>query len=216
MSSPILHRCCVRQIHCSCFRNVEQFSSCEIFLGIDTRPSGPQFRDKLLSLFKFLGVKTVDMGLITTPQLHHAVYSRNDLFHSRPTISPVQLLAYYYSHFASAFSQFLELLPCVVINKCSIDVANGVGGVAMLDLSQRINIDCVIVNNGDGILNSDCGADFVITNKKVLHSLQRLALLIFERIAYEIGYLIGGGGTLERWIFRCRVSSTRRGDLYEN
>lgn len=50
----------------------------------------------------------------------------------------------------------------------TVDCANGVGSLAAEKFKARVGdrLGLTIVNNGDGILNEDCGADFVKTGQR--------------------------------------------------
>ena len=49
----------------------------------------------------------------------------------------------------------------------TVDCANGVGSLAAIEFRRRLasRLDIVIVNEGSGVLNQDCGADFVKTRQ---------------------------------------------------
>ena len=54
------------------------------------------------------------------------------------------------------------------MGEITIDCANGVGSLAAEKFSTRLSdrLQLKIVNNGNGVLNKDCGADFVKTGQR--------------------------------------------------
>ena len=93
----------------------------------------------------------VDLGLVTTPELHHETYR-----HSYPRTAPY-LTAY--------FSQIPELeYPHVVV-----DCANGVGALRMRDIVDKHDLqNNIILHHTDttqaSVLNHKCGSDFVVSH----------------------------------------------------
>ena len=144
---------------------------------MDTRPSSLEFKNSLLSIFSILRINIIDLGLVTTPQLHFAVLHSNTVS-SDLTKESKFYLDNYYNQFSSAFNKFAEKLPLRSIAECTVDVANGVGGVALTEVASKLKdkLSVTIRNNGDGVLNEGCGADFVITNRKAPFELEKLVV----------------------------------------
>lgn len=125
-----------------------------VLVGRDTRPSGP-------ALFKALsdglqGMSIVDCGEVTTPQLHHYVRSWNQM----PGCTVEQAQHEYLAMLSNGFNSIVRDGNVDLV----IDCANGVGANTMAKLlkSSKLNgLSIQLVNTGDGVLNHECGADFV-------------------------------------------------------
>lgn len=127
-----------------------------VLVGRDTRPSGP-------ALFKALsdglqGMSIVDCGEVTTPQLHHYVRSWNQI----PGCTVEQAQNDYFAMLSNGFNSIVPVRAGKV--DLVIDCANGVGAntmAKMLNSSKLNGLSIQLVNTGDGVLNHECGADFV-------------------------------------------------------
>lgn len=140
--------------------------SAEVLLGRDTRPSG----EALLEAAKqginaITGATAIDMGILTTPQLHWMVRSRNKGMHASEIDYFVQL--------SKSFRSLMDLLPKDLVNtvdtKLVVDGANGVGGEKLEELKKMLTGLEIEVRNtgkkGEGVLNDGVGADFVQKDK---------------------------------------------------
>ncbi|KAF0920016.1 hypothetical protein E2562_032499 [Oryza meyeriana var. granulata] len=107
------------------------------------------------------------MGILTTPQLHWMVRSKNKGLRA----SEVD----YCSQVIDSFRRLLELVPKdkgadAVNNRLIVDGANGIGGLKLEEIKPKISgLDIHVRNSGrgEGILNEKCGADFVQKEKVV-------------------------------------------------
>ena len=126
-------------------------------------------------IFNYLHINVTDLDVLTTPQLHYAVMKCNtSSLAYRAEMSAQQYLQSYNDEYSKAFNSFLKNLKQLTVNQCIVDVANGVGGLSLVELAKKIEPVAVITtNNGDGILNRNCGADFVITTKTSPSPLER-------------------------------------------
>lgn len=127
-----------------------------IIIGRDTRQSSPRFVELITAAATALQCKVVDYGLLTTPQCHWLVHRYNNFGAKAATVEA------YYQTLSSAF------LKLIGDHKCSgsvrVDCANGVGlhsisGLQKLIPSNKLKIETF--NDGTGVLNKDCGADYV-------------------------------------------------------
>ncbi|KAL6008246.1 hypothetical protein ACLOJK_033752 [Asimina triloba] len=145
--------------------------SAEVLLGRDTRPSGEALLEAAkLGINAVIGAVAVDMGILTTPQLHWMVRSRNKGVKASESD--------YYAQLSNSFGRLLDLVPKEMASepldvKVTVDGSNGVGG-EKLDALKRLLKGLVIeVRNsgkeGEGILNEGVGADFVQKEKVVPH-----------------------------------------------
>ncbi|KAK1262066.1 Phosphoacetylglucosamine mutase [Acorus gramineus] len=141
--------------------------SAEILLGRDTRPSG----EALLEAAKkgidaIIGSVAVDMGILTTPQLHWMVRRRN-----------MEMKASEFDYFAllsTSYRSLVDLIPAKTLTgtsdvKLTVDAANGVGGEKIKELSKLLTRLEIEVRNsgkeGEGALNEKVGADYVQKEK---------------------------------------------------
>jgi len=139
-------------------------SNAQILVGRDTRSSSPRLSAAVVAGVTAAGGSYTDLGVVTTPQLHYMVVANNtDGGYGVPS------LAGYYDKLTAAFNKFLagvagkgNYLPRLVF-----DGANGVGGGAMAEFVKLLNntLDVDLVNTGQGVLNSGCGADHVKTSQ---------------------------------------------------
>ncbi|KAF2580763.1 hypothetical protein F2Q68_00000625 [Brassica cretica] len=136
----------------------------EVWLGRDTRPSGEALlRAAEIGVSSVPGCVAVDLGVLTTPQLHWMVRAKNK-----------GLKATEKAYFESLTTSFKCLIDLIPFNKSSgsklvLDGANGVGGEKMEELLRGYlsNLAIEIRNTGrdGGVLNESVGADFVQKEK---------------------------------------------------
>jgi phosphoacetylglucosamine mutase len=130
--------------------------------GRDTRPSSPHLVAVAAEGIAAVGVRMLDLGLVTTPQLHFLVracnkgqpYTEND----------------YYSTLAGGYR---SLVGGGSVDRCGVlilDAANGVGGAKWRALAAWLEgalpSTVEVRNDGTGQLNELVGADFVQKQQK--------------------------------------------------
>ena len=167
-----------------CFRKVLDFSKCTIIIGVDTRPSSPSLRQILLHILNALSVNVIDMGQVTTPQLHYAVFIYNSAYNraDNDLKSSVNYLDLYNENFSTFFNKFNSELNSICLKKCIVDSANGIGGPRLEDFSKRLSdLEIITRSSGEGILNFKCGADYVKSNHLAPYELERFE---FPRIVF--------------------------------
>ncbi|KAL3743365.1 hypothetical protein ACJRO7_018634 [Eucalyptus globulus] len=140
----------------------------EVLLGRDTRPSGESLLEAAKQgINSIVGSAAVDMGILTTPQLHWMVRARNKGVKASERD--------YFEQLSSSFRCLMTLVPgeCKVKgtdNKLVVDGANGVGGGKLECLMNMLDGLVIEVRNdgkGGGILNEGVGADYVQKEKVV-------------------------------------------------
>ncbi|KAF2538227.1 hypothetical protein F2Q68_00022500 [Brassica cretica] len=138
----------------------------EVWLGRDTRPSGERLlRAAEIGVRSVLGSVAVDVGVLTTPQLHWMVRAKNKGLNATESD--------YFENLVSSFKCLIDLIPVNKLESSTLvlDGANGVGGMKMevLIRSPLSDIDVEIRNTGrdGGVLNEGVGADFVQKEKVV-------------------------------------------------
>ncbi|KAF8085414.1 hypothetical protein N665_0667s0011 [Sinapis alba] len=138
----------------------------EVWLGRDTRPSGESLlRAAEIGVSSVLGCVAVNMGVLTTPQLHWMVRAKNKGLKANESD--------YFENLSTSFKCLIDLIPVKKLesgSKLVLDGANGVGGEKMEELRGYLsNLDVEIRNTGreGGVLNEGVGADFVQKEKVV-------------------------------------------------
>jgi len=129
----------------------------KVLLAYDTRPSGISLAEDAAAGISSLGVSVEILGVLTTPQLHWAVMRRNRGLPSSE--------AAYYKHIADAFG---VLTGGPLNRKLHVDCANGVGALKLEQLKPYVaplGMEFCLHNVGDGVLNGDCGSDFIQKEK---------------------------------------------------
>ncbi|KAL1195536.1 Phosphoacetylglucosamine mutase [Cardamine amara subsp. amara] len=137
--------------------------SAEVLLGRDTRPSGESLlRAAEIGVGSILGSVAIDIGILTTPQLHWMVRAKNKGLKATEND--------YFENLSVSFRCLIDLIPISgnKISKLLVDGANGVGGEKIEELRESLsNLDLEIRNTGrdGGVLNESVGADFVQKEK---------------------------------------------------
>lgn len=139
-------------------------STPKVLIGRDTRPSGEGLAAACRAGVQAVGVQVLDVGVVTTPELHFAVQSYN---------------AYHAVEEAAYFTNLLESYRSLTSGTppaqqaLHVDCANGVGGLKLQEMVpqlQQLGLSLVLYNTagagaggGDssGRLNHLCGADYV-------------------------------------------------------
>ena len=138
-----------------------------VFIGRDTRFHSPGLSALAVRGAEALGAAVRDLGIVTTPMLHHVVYSVNRGDAKWSVISDVgnaASLTGYFAKVEDAFRTLLKGRTCT--GPLVIDCAFGVGspGIAPLQASLKDVLEIQIRNNAkdpNGELNGGCGAEWV-------------------------------------------------------
>lgn len=119
----------------------------KVITGRDTRPSSSAFVASIHDALQALGCKIMDLGLVTTPQLHFAVRRQNQGL-------PADEHSYYRS-FADAFrTSLLGADTSRTVEKLIVDASNGVGGPKAQQLALYLqSLHKIEVRNIHGKLN---------------------------------------------------------------
>nr|DAD18201.1 TPA_asm: hypothetical protein HUJ06_019664 [Nelumbo nucifera] len=144
--------------------------SAEILLGRDTRPSGESLLEAAKQgINSIVGAVATDVGVVTTPQLHWMVRSRNKGMQASE--------AAYFEQLSNSFGCLMDLKPKettanVMDDKLTVDGANGVGGEKLEELKNFLKEIVIDIRNSGkkgGVLNEGVGADYVQKEKVVPH-----------------------------------------------
>ncbi|KAF4362728.1 hypothetical protein G4B88_018346 [Cannabis sativa] len=142
----------------------------EVLVGRDTRPSGPSLLEATkLGIGLIIGAVAIDVGILTTPQLHWMVRASN--------CSTRAAEFDYFEQLSMSFRCLMDLIPgggesIEGFHKLVVDGANGVGGEKLLVLKEMLNLKGLELEvrntgSGGGVLNEGVGADFVQKEKVV-------------------------------------------------
>eukprot|EP00668_Euglena_longa_P004004 GGOE01004697.1.p1 GENE.GGOE01004697.1~~GGOE01004697.1.p1 ORF type:complete len:556 (+),score=137.79 GGOE01004697.1:29-1669(+) len=137
----------------------------KVCLGRDTRPSGLSLCQAAVDGCRSVGQQFLELGLLTTPQVHFFVREFNKCPEMGATLLPL-----YKNQLVSSFKQIIagteEPLVVGTNVKLLIDCGNGVGAVSLQELQPMLQstIEVTTFNssiNDASVLNHHCGADFV-------------------------------------------------------
>lgn len=126
-----------------------------VLLARDTRASGPRLVAAAAAGAAALGCSPVDLGELTTPQLHWAV--------SRHAAGLPFSREAYGEELCGAFAELVEG-AAPASGPLLLDCANGVGAAAVRQLAPSLRaagLEVELRAVGDGELNGRCGADYV-------------------------------------------------------
>ena len=147
-------------------QNIDLSVEANIFVGRDTRLSSQQLSNAVIDGIAAAEGKVVDFGLMATPQIHYLVLSFNtNGQYGEPTEDG------YYRKLSKAFIELNgengtkngNYEPSVVV-----DGANGIGALKLKKMQQFLgnSLNIEVINDGNGVLNENCGADFVKVQQK--------------------------------------------------
>ena len=147
-----------------------------LYLGRDTRIHSEGFRNAMVPMAQALGAQVVDLGVVTTPILHHSVLHANYIRYLPKTLIPhrpkvagyMDLLAYSYVSLLQTHTKKQSSSSVSTTRTLLVDCACGVGYPALEALLNRVNAiepgirDIQPTNGPDmGPLNDKCGSEHV-------------------------------------------------------
>ena len=150
-------------------QQIDLQQSAVVVIGRDTRSSSQRLAAAAASGVGCFSGEVIDMGLLTTPQLHFIVKCKNDPSYGDGSEDG------YYDKLLHAFRKLNQHLPeggQHYDRFVSIDCANGVGALKMAKVQERISdlLTIRLENTGvTGKLNDKCGADFVKLHQQAPH-----------------------------------------------
>lgn len=150
--------------------DLKELPDCKVILGMDTRPSSEALATLVKSGIEVWAplVKYLDYHIVSTPALHYMVAETN-------TKKPKKISIYqYYDQLVSMVANYpgnhVTDFKLYSTSDLVVDCANGVGCETMRYLSNNEDfnkhLQLKLINTYEGILNRDCGADFVKTTNK--------------------------------------------------
>lgn len=135
-------------------RIVVEDASVKVLIAHDTRPSGPRLAAAAAAGVSCVGGHPEILGLLTTPQLHWIVMRTNQ---GQPA-GEVD----YYTTLSAAFEKIMRKSESM--QTLHVDCAHGVGGPKLETFNpylEKAGLRLIVHNTGDGILNGDCGSDYI-------------------------------------------------------
>jgi len=176
-----------------------------VFIGRDTRESSPHLNRLCIQGIEAMGAIAIDIGVVTTPQLHHVVYSHNRGEGSWASVPG------YFDKLSEAWIALIGDTPKEKLAERGplyIDCANGVGALHLAPLQEKLAGYLTIepFNTGPGVelLNEGCGAEHC--QKKRLpptlpagkHGMKRIAS--FDGDADRVVYFYLADDSLESFL----------------
>jgi phosphoacetylglucosamine mutase len=139
-----------------------------IILGCDTRPSAAGLVAAATAGVEAFGGHVLELGKVSTPQLHFAVVAANGLAAGDNPVADSLLNSY----FSTLLDGFEELVASFGASNTTaptlhVDCANGVGAAQLQLAATRLEaaelLKMRLINTGcaPGSLNNQCGADYV-------------------------------------------------------
>ncbi|KZC13769.1 PREDICTED: phosphoacetylglucosamine mutase [Dufourea novaeangliae] len=141
-------------------QNVNISTEAVVIIGRDTRESSPALFNAAVIGIQALNGIVKDFAVVTTPQLHYLVVCTNtDSNYGSPTLHG------YYEKLSQSFKHIRQskINNGQYVAELSLDAANGVGAIAAKEFQKYLGTTLTInlYNDGNGELNSMCGADYV-------------------------------------------------------
>lgn len=152
------------------------YQNASVIVGRDTRPHSKELFDCVCAGVRAMGGTVLDLGEVTTPQLHFVVQATNvgeknvfDDFHRETA------LAQYHSTLMMGYIDLKRSSPNEGPSNVVVDGAFGVGGISIVEFVRTLGAYCntksdlsqysleVDLRNGvgQGKVNEDCGAEIV-------------------------------------------------------
>lgn len=138
----------------SIFNGINNSIRGNVIIGRDTRDSGVQLTKNIREVLESYRCNIFDYGLVSCPEMHFLIRKCNES-------NKIVEKSVYIDHL---YNNFLGLRKLTGIDMgFGIDTANGVGASKINDILERDKEFSVDVLNDPkhGILNKECGADFV-------------------------------------------------------
>ncbi|EOB11938.1 Phosphoacetylglucosamine mutase [Nosema bombycis CQ1] len=138
------------------FGDVDDGVTGHVVVGRDTRESGIEIIESIKKELQQVDCTVEDYGVVTTPEMHFLIRQCNleNKFVNKS------------EYITSLVKKYLRLSELTNNNIFTyVDTSNGVVGLKFVEMESLINekLDYMILNEKDGVLNQNCGADFVKT-----------------------------------------------------
>lgn len=145
--------------------NIDLSIPATVIIGKDTRKSSPKLLEFASKGVEALNGTVINLGLVTTPQLHYAVVCTNtNGAYGEPTLQG------YYSKLTTMFMSVrgIEKNNKNYTNVIRLDAANGVGAIAAKEFQKHLegSLDIAIFNDGGEQLNHKVCVHYVLERLK--------------------------------------------------
>ena len=151
--------------------NINNNNKPKIILGYDTRESSERLAAEARQGILLAGGAVIELGLVTTPQLHFATKYANENYNNNEEFIGSVLLEAYYNTISSGYHTLMSTININNNNNNNnskddhiiIDASYGVGSLSATAIMKKIpNVKATMRNNAyDGPVNEGCGAEFV-------------------------------------------------------
>jgi phosphoacetylglucosamine mutase len=149
------------------FQSLE-ISKAVFFVGHDTRSHSERLTNLLIQGAQTMGISVSNMGVVTTPMLHHIVLHSNPSYLAQ-NIQPRPSREGYVQTMAQAYLDLLQVVthstPSSTNQTLLVDCACGVGYKAVQEVCQLLESSSSSIlplnKPGDGPLNTNCGSEHV-------------------------------------------------------
>ncbi|KAF9764630.1 putative phosphoacetylglucosamine mutase [Nosema granulosis] len=138
------------------FGDIEDGVTGHVVLGRDTRESGVEIFNSIKEALQQVDCTVEDYGEVTTPEMHFLV-RRCNLENKLVDKSE------YVSHLIGNFIKLRGLTNNNIFT--FVDTSNGIVSQKLEEMKEN-QVSFTILNEEGGVLNQDCGADYVKTNMK--------------------------------------------------
>ncbi|CAG2105791.1 unnamed protein product [Medioppia subpectinata] len=144
-------------------KGVDMKDEANVYVGRDTRSSSDRLCKAVIDGIVAGEGSAHDFGITTTPQIHYMVLCVNtNGEYGEPTENG------YYRKLSEAFIKLngqngAQVVSNNYVPSVVVDGANGVGAPKAKQLKQFLgnSLNMEVINDGNGVLNENCGADFV-------------------------------------------------------
>lgn len=142
------------------YSNMNDSIKGNVIIGRDTRESGEELTECIKEVLKAYRCNVFDYDIVTCPEMHFLIRRCNE---KNTMVEKSMYVDYLYNAFVKLKAITGIDLPM------GIDTANGVAKMKMQELVDRDEAFSIEVLNDpeNGVLNKDCGADFVKVNRMV-------------------------------------------------
>lgn len=128
-----------------------------VIIGRDTRESGNRIVENIKEVLQSYRCNVIDYGIASCPEMHFVIRRCNEQ-------NRVVDRSMYLDHLYENYRQLCRNSKTLGFG---IDTANGVGRIKIEEILKRDpSFEVKILNEKEGILNKDCGADYVKTKGK--------------------------------------------------
>ncbi len=126
-----------------------------VIIGRDTRESGIKLTENISEVLKGFRCNVMDYGVVTCPEMHYLIRKSNE---SGEMVDKDVYINHIYNLFTKLNRK--KSIGC----KIGIDTANGVSKYKIDQLnSMNPELKLEVLNEENGILNKECGADYIKT-----------------------------------------------------